>query len=76
MKGVSKPVVKNEIDHSDYVNVLETNDTIKRDVVSIRSFDHQLYTYRTKDKVALTSYDDKMYMIDGINRVPFGYKQT
>jgi len=72
LKGVSKAVVKNEITYNDYVNVLEKNEIVKKNVTSIRSFNHQLYTYRD-NKVALTSYYDKMKMIDSINCVPFGY---
>ncbi len=73
LKGVSKVVVKNEIKHSDYVNTLKTNEIARRNVVSIRSFNHQLYTYK-QNKIALTSFYDKMKMIDPINCVPYGYQ--
>ena len=46
LKGISKAVVKNNIKHEDYNTVLNTNISIKRDVVGIRSFQHQLYTYK------------------------------
>jgi len=72
LKGVSKVVVKKEIQHNDYNNVLKTGQVIKKDVVGIRSFNHQLYTVKT-NKTALTSYYDKMYMPDNNNCVPFGY---
>ena len=36
LKGVSKAVVKNNIKHTDYVEVLKTNKPISRDVVGIR----------------------------------------
>ena len=74
LKGVSKVVVKNEITHEDYNNVIETNEVIKRDVISIRSFNHQIYTNKMT-KVALTSYYDKMKMINEIDCVPFGYME-
>ena len=35
LKGVSKSVVKNNIKHTDYVEVLKTNKPISRDVVGI-----------------------------------------
>ena len=73
LKGISKTVVKNEITYDNYVDVLETNIPIKKDVVSIRSFSHQIYTHK-QNKVALTSYYDKMELQDPINCVPFGYK--
>ena len=72
LKGISKVVVKKEIKHSDYNNVLGTGNKINRDVTSIRSFDHQLYTVKT-NKTALTAYYDKMYMSDRNTCSPFGY---
>ena len=72
LKGVSKAVVKNNIKHTDYVEVLKTNIPISRDVVGIRSFGHEIYTYK-QNKVALTSYYDKMFMSDGNTCTPFGY---
>ena len=72
LKGVSKVVVKNEIKHDDYVKVLESGVSQARDVVAIRSYNHQHFTAQLK-KTALTSYYDKMNLIDNINCVPFGY---
>ena len=73
LKGVSKAVVKNDIQHTDYVDVISKNNVVSKDVVSIRSFNHQLYTY-TASKIALTSFYDKMCMINNIDCLPFGYK--
>ena len=72
LKGVSKTVVKKEITHKDYQKVLGDNIPIKKNVTSIRSFNHQLYTFK-QEKVALTSFYDKMGMVDNINCYPFGY---
>jgi hypothetical protein len=72
LKGVSKTVVKKEIDHKDYVHVLETNEKIDKTVTSIRSFNHQLFTY-VQNKTALTSFYDKMVMTDSNTCGPFGY---
>jgi hypothetical protein len=73
-KGVSKVVLKKEISHQDFVDVLETGKSISKDVISIRSFDHQLYTVKQK-KVVLTSWYDKMNMISNVDCEPFGYKK-
>ena len=73
LKGISKAVTKNQISHQDYVDVKTTNKPISRTVTSIRSFNHQLYTYQ-QNKVALTTYYDKMLMTDNNTCVPFGYK--
>ena len=72
LKGVSKVVVKKEISHKDYQEVLQDNKPKTRIVTSIRSFNHQLYTFK-QSKVALTSFYDKEVMIDSINCHPFGY---
>ena len=44
IKSVYKMVVKRESKHDDYVNVIE-NKALEKEVVSIRSFNHQLYTF-------------------------------
>ena len=72
LKGVSKAVVKNEITHEDYEKVYETNEPLKRHVTSLRSFNHNVVTYKA-EKVALTSFYDKMCMTDANTCVPFGY---
>jgi hypothetical protein len=74
-KGVSKAVVKKEITHEDYKAVFETGTPQKRVVTSIKSINHELYTYR-QEKIALSSYYDKFYMVDGNNCLPFGYKAS
>ena len=72
LKGVSKTVVKKEVDHKDYTHVLNTDEKIDKTVTSIRSFNHQLFTY-VQNKTALTSFYDKMHMIDSNHLVPFGF---
>jgi hypothetical protein len=72
LKGVSKATVKNNITNSDYKKVLDTGESESRHTTSIRSFNHQLHTIR-QNKLALTSYYDKMQMLDNINCVPFGF---
>ena len=72
LKGISKTTVKNEISHNDYINALETNEKQSRQVYSIRSFNHELFTYAQK-KTALTSWTDKSYLIDSNNSNPYGY---
>ena len=72
LKGVSKVVVKKEIGHKDYQEVLNDNIPKARIVTSFRSFKHEVYTYR-ESKVALTSFYDKMVMTDSINCHPSGY---
>ncbi|MFM7982252.1 MAG: hypothetical protein ACKPKO_23325, partial [Candidatus Fonsibacter sp.] len=64
-------VVKKEIKHDDYIQVKESNKPIIiKEVVSIRSFNHHIYTYK-QNKVALTSLYDKMNIVIVINHLHF-----
>ena len=54
LKGISKTVVKNEINHEDYVKVLETDKPEIRKVMGFRSYNHEVFTYFTP-KIALSS---------------------
>ena len=57
--------------HKEYVDVLDTNKSISRDASSIRSFNHQIYTFK-QSKIALTSFYDKMQMINKVNCDTYG----
>ena len=74
MKGVSKTVVKKDIKHQDLIDTFNRDKPFTKEVMSIRSFKHELFLY-SQTKVALTAYYDKMKMLDEINCVPFGYKE-
>ena len=74
-KGVPKVVVKKEIKHGNYVTVIETNEIVKHEVVSIRSFNHQLYTFK-QQQLALTLFYDKMQMLGNINCIPYGLSRN
>ena len=50
-KGVSKAVAEQIITLNDYKTTLKTNKSLVRNVVSIRSFSQQLFTYKS-DKLA------------------------
>jgi hypothetical protein len=73
-KGVSKVVVDKEINNDDYKEVLNTNSILRKDVISIRSFNHKVFTIK-QYKVALTSFYDKMRLESPIECVPFGYSR-
>ena len=75
LKGVSKAVIKNDIKAEDYMHVLNTGEQITKEVTTIRSIKHEVFTIKS-NKVALSSYYDKASTEDGINCLPFGYKST
>ena len=73
LKGLSKVVVKKNLAHEDYNTVLTTDQPIARETTNLRSFNHNVYAH-TQTKVGLTSWYDKMVMLDSINCEPFGYE--
>ena len=73
IKGVSKVVVKEEISHSNYLDIInEKEATINKDVTTLRSFNHQTYTL-VQNNVALIGFYDKMKMIKNIDNEPYGF---
>ena len=70
-KGVSKPVAK-KLTGDDYKAALN-GETKKVDIVSLRSYDHSIFT-QTQNKVALSPYDYKRQMTeDCIHTRPHGH---
>ena len=72
LKGISKTTVEKDITHNDYVKTKESSVNIEKDMTTIRSFKHRIYTIK-QTKTALSSFYDKMRMIDDNNCVPFGF---
>ena len=73
-KGVKKKVIKNEIVHSDYLNVLLNSEKMHHQMRSIRSDRHQISSYHL-NKVSLSPFDDKRYIFsDGITSYAYGHK--
>ena len=75
-KGIRKNVVKNEIKHNDYLNVLNNEKTMHHQMNTIRSELHQINSYHL-NKVSLSPYDDKRYILeDGITSYAYGHYKT
>ena len=73
-KGIKKNVIKEEIIHNNYRNVLFTNETMHHQMKSIRSELHQISSYHL-NKVSLSPFDDKRYILsDGITSYAYGNK--
>ena len=72
-KGVKKTVVKKEIKHSDYLDVLFNGVTMHHQMNTIRSELHQISSYHL-NKVSLSPFDDKRYILDdGISSYSYGH---
>lgn len=59
-KGVKKNVRDRDIDHSDYLDVLNNNGQLRHNMKPIRSELHEIYSYQM-NKISLSCYDDKRY---------------
>ena len=72
-KGVKKQVIKTDIKHINYNNVLMNNTQMRHKMRCIRSVKHQLGTYEI-NKISLSCFDDKRYIHDnGITSYAYGH---
>ena len=71
-KGIKKNVIKKNIKHEDYKHVLFNNKQMYQTMKSIRSNNHQLWSYEP-NKVSLSCFDYKRYMLNGINSYVYGH---
>ena len=71
-KGIKKNVIKNNIKHEDYKNVLLNNEQLHHKMKTIRSQKRQLGSYEI-NKVSLSCFDDKRYIHNnGISSFAYG----
>ena len=71
-KGIKKKVIRNNIKHEDYKNILFNKMQMHHKMKTIRSNKHQLGSYEI-NKVSLSCFDDKRYILkDGINSYAYG----
>ena len=75
-KGVKKNIIKREISHSDYRDVLFNKEKMHHQMKTIRSELHQISSYQL-NKVSLSPFDDKRYILsDGITSYAYGNKNS
>ena len=73
VKGIKKNVIKNNIKHEDYKNVLLNNEQMHHKMKIIRRQRHQLGSYEI-NKVSLSCFDDKRYIHDnGTSSYAYGH---
>ena len=72
-KGIKKNVIKNNIKHEDYKNVLFKNEQLHHKMKTIRSQKRQLGSFEI-NKVSFSCFDDKCYIHDnGISSYAYGH---
>ena len=75
-KGIKKIVIKKDITHENYKDVLFRQKRMYHKMKTIRSNNHQLGSYEF-NKVSLSSFDDKRYILnDGITSYAYGHYKT
>ena len=72
-KGVSNVIVQKTLPCSVYINTLDTDKTVRREITGIRSFNLELFTTSSM-KDCSGSYYDTMKMLNNIECNPFGYQ--
>ena len=71
-KEIKENAIKKNIKHEDYKDVLFNNKQMHHTMKTIRSKNHQLGSYEL-NKVSLSCFDDKRYILDGINYNAYGH---
>ena len=72
-KGIKKNIIKKNITHENYKNVLFNNEQMYHTIKSIRSNKHQLGSYEL-NKVSLSCFDDKRYIHNnGVASYAYGH---
>ena len=72
-KGVKENVTNRDLDHKDYLSVLQNNTIKKHKMKTIRSNYHEVSSYEI-NKISLSCYDDKRYILDdGITSYAYGH---
>ena len=71
-KGVQKSVIFNDLRFSTYLNCLWNGKVKEHNFKTIRSMKHSVATY-TQSKITLCPFEDKRYLLDAINSVPYGH---
>ncbi len=70
-KGVTA-TVKQGLHHEQYLSVLQNQETVRKSMTIIRSHQLQIVTERV-NKIVLSSMDDKRYLIETNQSLPFGH---
>ena len=71
-KGIKKNIIERDLDHKDYLSVLQNKTIRKHKIKTIRSDHHVVSSYEI-NKISLSCFDDKRYILDdGITSYAYG----
>ena len=72
-KGVKKSVIENDLKFSNYLDCLQQEQSYEHNFKCIHSSKHSVHMLSMKKKT-LCSFDDKRFLLNMIDSVPYGYK--
>ena len=73
-KGIKKGVIKRDIKHENYKQILFNGQLMHTKMITIRSDCHRIKTYKL-NKIGLSSYDDKICILNnGFDTLAYGYQ--
>ena len=70
-KGVKRYVIKSKLSFADYFRCLKDVEKMEHEFKTIVSKNHQL-KMESKSKVSLSPYDNKRYLLNAVESVPYG----
>ena len=74
-KGIKKNIIERDLDHKDYLSVLQNKTIRKHKIKTIRSDHHVVSSYEI-NKISLSCFDDKRYILDdGITSYAYGHEK-
>ena len=71
-KGVKKNVIKNELTHNDFKKCLFQQNQMEHSFYNISSKAHHVVTSH-QSKISLSPFDDKRFLLDAVDSIPYGY---
>ena len=71
-EGVQKSVIFNDLRFSTYLNCLWNDEVKEYNFKTIHSMKHSVVTY-IQSKITLCPFEDKRYLLDAINSLPYSY---
>ena len=71
-KGVKKYVIEKDLKLQQYKKVLFENVQLEHEFRNIKSERHQVFTSHEK-KISLSPFDDKRFLLDSVNSLPYGH---
>jgi len=71
-KGIKKSVVKNRLTFDNFKECVFSSEIKMVECNTLRSYHHEMYSISV-NKVALSAFDEKRYLVDKLETLPYGH---